>query len=191
MKSVELLKKLKEMNKTFFTIEDLEKITGLSRKSLFVALNRWVKMGILERIGRGIYIPLGEDISVEKIASSLYLPNYLSFESALARYGILNVIPYSLTFVTTRKTKSYIIYGREVIFRKLKRNLFFGYQEKGGIYIALPEKALLDQIYMFTKGIASFDISEMDLSKISKKRLKGLIPPYPSNVREFVKGLVS
>ncbi|MCK4421173.1 type IV toxin-antitoxin system AbiEi family antitoxin domain-containing protein, partial [candidate division WOR-3 bacterium] len=189
MKSVELLKKLKEMNKTFFTIEDLEKITGLSRKSLFVALNRWVKMGILERIGRGIYIPLGEDISVEKIASSLYLPNYLSFESALARYGILNVIPYSLTFVTTRKTKSYIIYGREVIFRKLKRNLFFGYQEKGGIYIALPEKALLDQIYMFTKGIASFDISEMDLSKISKKRLKGLIPPYPSNVREFVKGL--
>ena len=191
MKSVELLKKFKEMNKTFFTIEDLEKITGLSRKSLFVALNRWVKMGILERIGRGIYIPLGEDISVEKIASSLYLPNYLSFESALARYGILNVIPYSLTFVTTRKTKSYIIYGREVIFRKLKRNLFFGYQEKGGIYIALPEKALLDQIYMFTKGIASFDISEMDLSKISKKRLKGLIPPYPSNVREFVKGLVS
>lgn len=191
MKSVELLKKFKEMNKTFFTIEDLEKITGLSRKSLFVALNRWVKMGILERIGRGIYIPLGEDISVEKIASSLYLPNYLSFESALARYGILNVIPYSLTFVTTRKTKSYIIYGREVIFRKLKRNLFFGYQEKGGIYIALPEKALLDQIYMFTKGIASFDISEMDLSKISKKRLKGLIPPYPSNVREFVKGLGS
>ncbi|GAH63533.1 unnamed protein product, partial [marine sediment metagenome] len=133
MKNTELLKKFEEINKPFYTIGDLEKITGLNKNSLYVSLNRLLKIGILERPARGIYVPFGKKMPVEKIASEIYIPNYLSFESALSRYGILNLVPYTLTFATTKKPKTYIIGGTEVIFRKIKKELFFGYEERGNI----------------------------------------------------------
>lgn len=187
MKSFDLLKKIKKFDRGFFTIEDLEKITGLKRNYLHLQLSRWVKLGVLERIARGIYVSPGTNIEIEKVASFLYPPNYLSFESALASYGILNLIPYTLTFATTRRTKTYKIQEKEVLFRQINKSLFFGYKEKKGIYIASPEKAFLDQVYMVKKGLAAFPMNEIDIKKLSKNKLKKLLPTFPDNVREFVK----
>ena len=89
MKGIELLKIMGDLNKPFFTIADLEKMTRLSRPSLYVALKRWADKGILERVAPGMYSPMMSDLSIEKIAAQIYIPNYLSFESALARQGIL------------------------------------------------------------------------------------------------------
>src|SRR4030042_3037058 len=114
MKSIELLKILQKIKKPFYTIADLEKITDLPRNSLYVALKRWVAGGIIERVAQGIYLPMGNVISVENVASQLYVPNYLSFESALAKHGILNLIPYALTFATNRQTRKYIIRQQQV-----------------------------------------------------------------------------
>src|SRR3972149_1777972 len=94
MKTIELIKTLERLNKPFYSISDIEKITGLSRKSLYVTLKRLVDRGILDRIGTGIYRTFTAKPSTEIIAASLYLPNYLSFESALSRHGVLNLIPY-------------------------------------------------------------------------------------------------
>jgi len=187
MKNTELLKKLEEINKPFYTIGDLEKITGLNRDSLYVFINRWIKAGILKRPLRGIYVPFDKEISVLKIASEVYIPNYLSFESALSRYGILSLVPYTLTFATTRKTKTYIIADTEVVYRKIKKNLFFGYEEKDGIYIAFPEKAFLDHIYLFTKGLVSINLNEINLNKLSKKILNEFTNNFPVNVQKFIK----
>lgn len=187
MKSFDLLKEIKKFDRKFFTIEDLEKITGFKRNYLYLQLNRWIRLGVLERITRGIYVPPGENIEIEKVASFLYPPNYLSFESALAFYGILNLVPYTLTFATTRRTKTYKIEGREVLFRQIKKSIFFGYEEKKGIYIAIPEKAFLDQVYMVKKGLATLPMKEIDLKKLSKVKIKKLIPFFPDNVRDFAK----
>ena len=54
MTGVGLLKALQALNKAFYTIADLEKITGLGRDSLYVALKRWVDGGVLERVSQGI-----------------------------------------------------------------------------------------------------------------------------------------
>ena len=85
MKGIELLKKLQKINKPFYTIADLEKITRLPRNSLYVALKRWEAGGVIERVAQGIYIPMGGNVSIENIAAQLYIPNYLSFESALSQ----------------------------------------------------------------------------------------------------------
>jgi len=45
MRSIELLKLLQKINKPFYSIADLEKITNLPRNSLYVALKRWVTGG--------------------------------------------------------------------------------------------------------------------------------------------------
>lgn len=105
MKAIELIRSLERFNKPFYSIADLEKVTGLSKDSLYVTIKRLVDRGILERIGKGIYRLFTAKPSIEKIAASLYIPNYLSFESALLRYGILNLVPYSLNLCYNKKNQ--------------------------------------------------------------------------------------
>jgi len=191
MKSIELMKILERINKPFYSIADVEKITGVSRKSIYVTLNRLVEKGILERIGTGIYRLFTAKVSVEKIAGSLYMPNYLSFESALSRYGILNLVPYTLTFATSRKTKRSVIEGRDVEFRQVKKDLFWGYQMQGGIYVARPEKAFLDLVYLASRGIASIDLDEINLKKLSMTTVKEFSKRYPEYTRVYLNKLIS
>jgi predicted transcriptional regulator of viral defense system len=186
MKGIELLKLLQQTNKSFYTIADLEKITSLPRDSLYVALRRWEGGGIVERVAQGIYVPMGSNISLENVAAQLYIPNYLSFESALAKYGVLNLIPYTLTFATTRKTRKYALRKQEIEFRQISAELFFGFEMKNGIYIALPEKAFLDEIYFVARGKATLDLDEVDIKKLSIKTLKQLSRKFPAYVRSYL-----
>lgn len=190
MKRIELLKIFQRMNKPFYTIADLEKITGLSRNSLYIALERWKTQAFIDRVGQGIYLPIGITTSVENIASQLYIPNYLSFESALAKYGILNLIPYTITFATTRKTRKYTLRKQEIEFRQITPKLFFGFEMKNGIYIASPEKAFLDEVYFVTRGKATLDFDEIDIEKLSRKTLQDCSKRFPSYVRNQIKDMI-
>src|SRR3990167_10102784 len=192
MKTIELIKVLEGLNRPFYTISDIEKVTGLSRNSLYVTLNRLVDRGVLERIGSGIYRLFITPPSIEKVASSLYIPNYLSFESALSRYGILTLVPYTLTFATTRKSKRWTIEGRDIEFRQLKRELFWGYEMEGGIYIARPEKAFLDLVYFASRGKASIDMDEIDMTKLSLSKLRELLKKFPEYTKRYLenKGVI-
>lgn len=191
MKGIELLKVLQKINKLFYTVADLEKVTGLRRNSLYVALKRWVAGGVIERVAQGIYLPMGSLISMETLAAQLYIPNYLSFESALAGYGILNLIPYTITFATPRKTKKYLLRKQEVEFRQMARDLFFGFEMKNGIYIASPEKAFLDEFYLVARGKVPLDFDEIDTTKLSIKRLKDYSKPFPPYVRSQIENILS
>lgn len=186
MRSIELLKLLQKINKPFYSIADLEKITNLPRNSLYVALKRWVTGGIIERVAQGIYVPMGSNISLENVAAQLYIPNYLSFESALAKYGVLNLIPYTLTFATTRKSRKYTLRKQAIEFRQIASELFFGYETKNGIWIASPEKAFLDQIYFVVRGKATLDVDELDIKKLSIKILKDYSKRFPTYVRNYI-----
>jgi predicted transcriptional regulator of viral defense system len=191
MKGIELLRALQKINKPFYTIADMEKITALPRESLYVALKRWEIGGIIERVAQGIYVPMGSNISLENVAAQLYIPNYLSFESALAKQGILNLIPYTLTFATTRRTRKYTIQKREIEFRQISPQLFFGFEMKNGFYIASPEKAFLDEVYFVVRGKATLDFDEADIKKLSIKTLKELSRKFPAYVRSYIEKIIT
>ena len=190
MKSIELIKMLQKINKPFYTISDLEKITLLPRNSLYVGLKRMVANGIMERVAQGIYVPMGSIISVENTAAQLYLPSYLSFESVLSKYGILNLIPYTITFATTRKTRKYTLQKREVEFRQIAVELFFGFEMKNGIYIASPEKAFLDEIYFVIRRKAILDFDELEIKKLSTTTLKAYAKRFPTYVQNRLKRII-
>jgi len=189
LKDTELIRSLKSTSKAFFTISDLEKITGLERASLYVSLNRWVKKGVLERGGRNVYVIAGEPVKLEAIAGQAYFPCYLSFESALSRFGVLNLVPYSLTFATTRKTKSVTLLNRSVDYRHLKSELYFGFTQEQGFYIAEPEKALLDLVYFASFGKTSVPLDELDLRSLSARTLKEYSRRFPQRVSAALKRL--
>ena len=186
MKTIDLIKALERLNKPFYTLSDLEKITGLTRTILYITLNRLTGKGILEKMAPGIYRVFTSPARIEKIAASLYLPNYLSFESMLSRYGILTLVPYTLTFATTRKTKKITVGGRDVVFRQIKKDLFWGYEMAGGIYIAKPEKAFLDLAYFASRGKSFMDLDEIDVKKLSKPKIVEFLEKFPEYTKRYV-----
>ena len=190
MKGLELLRMLRRIDKPYYTISDLEKVTTLPRTSLYVAIKRWVAAGILQKVAQGIYLPMGKTVALENIAVQLYFPSYLSFESALAQYGILNLIPYSITFATTRKTRKYTLNGREIEFRQIAPHLYFGFEIRNGVFVALAEKAFLDEIYFVVRGRASLDPDEIDLKKMSSKLLRDYSKRFPSSVQDYLKRIL-
>jgi len=190
MSDIEFLKKLRSFNKSYFAVADLEKILGMGRDSLYVTLNRLVRTGLLIRLRRGVYQPEFQVAGLEKVANELYYPSYLSFESALSIYGILSQIPYTLMFATIRRSKKITLAGREVEYRQLKKNYFFGYILRNSIYIAEPEKAVLDQLYMLSKGKTAADISEWSLVGLEKKKFLKYSKIFPKKVQDGAKKLI-
>ena len=191
MKGLDLLRVLRRIDKPYYTISDLEKVTTLPRTSLYVAIKRWVAAGILQKVAQGLYLPMGKTVPLENIAAQLYFPTYLSFESALAQYGILNLIPYSITFATTRKTRKYTLNGREIEFRQIVPRLYFGFEMRNGVFVALAEKAFLDEIYFVLRGRTSLDPDEIDLKKMSSKVLRDYSKRFPSNVQDYLKRILT
>ncbi|MDF1498288.1 MAG: hypothetical protein P1P85_02955 [Patescibacteria group bacterium] len=173
------LNKLKNYNKAFFTLNDLMKIFNAKEKSLKVTLSRWTKNGKIIRLRKNVYQLPNKIREDRKIAFQLYFPCYLSFESALNEYGILSQIPYILTFATTNKSKKIILKSQEIEFRQIKKELFFGYKSQDEIFVALPEKALADQIYFVSRGLAVLNFKELDLKNVSWKKFNSLIKFYP------------
>lgn len=182
MREIDLARELQSTRKAFFTLPDLEKVTGLERGSLYVSLNRWLKKGVLERAGKGIYVIPGGSAQLEAVAGQLYFPCCLSFESALYRAGVLNLVPYAITFATTKKTRTTTLLGREVFYRQIKDDLFFGFEVKDGLYVARAEKALLDLIYMNTLGKALLPLAEMNFKSPSKPTLRKYAGRFPVRV---------
>jgi len=178
-KNIDLIKKLSDFHKSYFTLSDLEKVLSLKRESLYVTLNRLVKSGMLVRLTKNIYSLFTDPLDIEKIANELYFPSYLSFEQALSQYSILSQIPYTVTFATTRPTRKMSIANVAVEYSHIKKELFFGYALKNGRCIAEKEKALLDQLYMVSMGKRVIDIEELDLKDINKEKLMEYAKKFP------------
>jgi predicted transcriptional regulator of viral defense system len=185
-KDSELIAKLMGFPKPYFTVADLEKILGLKRESLYVTLTRLVRAGILVRLRKNAYKLFLAETDVEKVANELYFPSYLSFESALSAYGILSQIPYTLTFATSRPSKRMVVRDTEVEYRHLKGDLFLGYTFEHGKYIATPEKALMDELYLMSRGKTKIDIEELDLREIDRSLLEEYASKFPGYMSKLV-----
>ena len=183
---MEFLTRLKNIGKLYYSISDLIKVTGLARDSLYVALSRYVKKKVIIRLTAGIYILPEQYDRLETIANELYSPSYLSFESALSRYGIISQVPYSLTFATTRKSLRRSLAETHVEYRSIKAQLFTGYENNGSIFIATPEKAILDSLYLVSFGKSMTQLKNPGLKEVNIQKMKKLARIYPKRTQELM-----
>jgi len=181
----EVLEALRRLGKTYYTVADLTKATGLAKGSLYVFLARWTKAGLLRRLGTGLYGLPEVAPDLERLGNEHCFPSYLSFESALARFGILSQVPYILTFATPRRSRRLKLAGTEIEYRQLRTGLFFGYELQNGVYVALPEKALCDQLYMKRLGRAELDIASLNLKPVRKRLLDEFLRRFPARTRRL------
>lgn len=185
-----LIQILIALKKPYYTAADFEKILNQKRQSLYVTMFRLVKEGVLKRLQNNVYVFTLQEIDFEAIANELYYPSYLSFESALSRYGIVSQIPYTATFAVFKRPKKIQLGDKEIEFRRLKKDLFFGYNLTKGIFIAEPEKALLDQLYMVSMGKGTLSLDELNLKNISPSKFKNMTLKFPKAVRNLADSLL-
>jgi len=186
---MEIQRKLKDYNKSYFTFSDLEKILGQKRNVLRVTISRLIKKKVLFPIKRGVYILPENWSEVKTIISQIYFPSYLSFDSALADYGILNQIPYVFSYASPRFSKNFFLGQNRVEIKKIKKNLFFGYTLQKDLFIALPEKALLDQLYLVSLGKAKLDWDELNLNELSKTKFLQFSKKFPLRTQKLAQKL--
>ena len=190
---MKLLQKLKEIDKLYYTTNDIRKIENYTEGSLYVILNRLVNNRDLIRLASGIYILPGRYGEIEKIANLLYVPSYLSFESAISKYGILSQLPYTFSFATTRKSRKITLGDYPVEYRQLQSGLFFDYtQTNDGLSIATPEKALFDTLYLSMIGKLSIDFTSLDTSSVDVKKVlrytRKYLKRYEGRAKRVLKG---
>ncbi len=186
-KDIALVQKLLDLNKPYLSPADLEKLLGQGRPALYVTLNRLVRYGVLVRLRQGVYQVALQTADPARIANQLVYPSYLSFEAALARCGILSQFPYALTFATTQRTQRICLGDTLVEFRQIKEDLFFGYTLQTGLYVAEPEKALLDQLYMIARGVSDLKPDNLDLSPLNVERLFAYASHFPASVQTAIR----
>lgn len=120
-------------------------------------ISRWVASGRLSRLRRGLYA-LARPHAQERpdplaLASRLQRPSYVSLQSALAYHGVIPEAVPIVTSVTTGRPRRFRTPFGEFVYRHVRPGLFWGYREielGPGLqgYVALPEKALLDLLYL-------------------------------------------
>lgn len=128
------------------------------------ALTRWMAAGYIVHLKNGLYA-FSEWISTPGadmiVANLMYRPSYISLHSALAHYGMIPEFVAHTTSVTTLKTAVFKNDLGTFDYRHIKPGLFWGYQiidttSDRKIIMALPEKALLDLLYL-TPSLKSED----------------------------------
>ncbi len=134
-----------------FSTDDIYKIDpGFDKRRLV----EWQEKNYLLKIANGYYIfteHKQDEQFIYLVSNKIYQPSYVSLESALAYYGFIPEGVFTVTGVSTLKTKDFSSYTDSFSYRKLKEDYFFGYAllPAGKTYfkMALPEKALLDYLY--------------------------------------------
>ncbi|HQC54957.1 MAG TPA: hypothetical protein PKX91_04445 [Clostridia bacterium] len=116
-------------------------------------ISRMVKNGEIIPVIRGLYVR-DQNVSKNVLAGVIYGPSYVSFETALAHYGLIPERVYNVTSATFRKrrTKCYRtkfgnFYYTDIPARAYPYGLRYIAEQDSGYLIASPEKAICDKLY--------------------------------------------
>lgn len=120
-------------------------------------LSRWQDAKLLHQLRRGLYLLAEPYRKTEphpfRAANLLQRPSYVSCQSALAWYGLIPEYVPAVVSVTTGRTGEWQTEMGEMLYRHVKKEHFWGYRSvevapDHQAFIASPEKAILDLIYL-------------------------------------------
>ena len=149
-------------------------------------LGRWVKAGKVYQLRRGLYAlaPPYQQIKPHPflVANQLVRPSYVSLQSALGYYGLIPEYVPVTTSVTSDRPQEVSTPLGKFQFKRVRKDRFFAFNledlgERQTAYVAEPEKALLDLVYLRSGG--------EDLSYLRSLRLQNLEGIDPDRLREI------
>jgi predicted transcriptional regulator of viral defense system len=186
------LNKIYSTNQNFFTTKDLRDLLEIENRRTFEqTVKRLEEEKILTKIERGKYLKTNSDYKKLEIAQFIYNPSYISFETALSYYGLIDQLPFEITSVTPKKGVEKEFEGQLYSYLHMQKELYIGFTKEDGYLMALPEKAIFDQIYMSITGTKSENIIKeiekdtIDIDKVLQYRV-GVSSKYAKAVTNKV-----
>ena len=146
-------------------------------KDVILQLSRWTKAGRIYQIRRGLYALAPPYRKVKPhpflVANRMVRGSYVSCQSALEFHGLIPEHTPTVVSVTTSRPGRWKTPLGDFEFRHIKKTLFSGYQsvEVGGgqtAFVASPEKALLDLVYLQPGADDKSYLNELRLKNFEK-----------------------
>lgn len=140
-------------------------------------LSRWKQTGKIYQLRRGLYClaPPFQKVKPHPflVANRLIPASYVSLQSALAYYGMIPEHVPVTTSVTAARPAHWETPLGIFDFRRIQVKFFNGYRlvdlgEKQQAFIASPEKALLDLVYLTPGGDTLDYLSELRLNYLDR-----------------------
>lgn len=136
---------------TVFTSREIALLIGAkSMNTLKSKLAYYVKTGRLIRLRRGMFAK-NKTYDRNELAVRIYTPAYLSFETVLARTGVIFQY-YESLFVASYLSREVIVDEQKIVYRKLRDDILGnqkGLVDRGYFFEATKERAFLDRLYLF------------------------------------------
>jgi predicted transcriptional regulator of viral defense system len=160
--------------KTVFSTKDVSLLWGEeAENAVRVRLNSYVRSGKLIRVHRGFYAK-DKNYNRFELATRIYTPSYISFETVLTRAGI-NFQYYGNIFVASYVTREIEADSQKISFVRMKDYVLSntaGIEHPDGIATATPERAFLDRIYV------SKDYHFDNLNALGWDKVMEILPIY-------------
>lgn len=154
-------------NKTVFSFKDILLASQDKNPNLLSRrINYYVKKGELYSIRKGLYAK-DKNYNEYEVATKIYTPSYVSFETVLGQAGI-TFQHYGQIFVASYLTREITAEGQTYSFRKIKDPVLTdnaGIEQKDNYSIAIPERAFLDVVYL-NKDYHFDNLSVLDWNKV-------------------------
>ena len=151
--------------------------------ALKVQISRWQKAGKIIQLKKGIYVLADSyrkvTINEFYIATVLKRPSYLSMEKALEYYNLIPERVTVYTSLTTKRGGRFISGIGDFEYRHIKKTLFWGYEsvkwQGQTVFIATPEKALMDLVYENKIKVSLSYLEELRLQNTESVNLDKLV----------------
>lgn len=146
----EYLEVLLRSPRTIFSTKDAALLWSEGRPQTVTSrLNKYVKAGKLHRVHRGLFAK-DKNYNAFELATRVYTPAYISFETVLAKAGVIFQF-YSQIFVASYLTRELVIGGQSYALKKIRDSILTnraGIEAKENYFVASPERAFLDVVYL-------------------------------------------
>jgi len=183
---------LQNIEKLYFGHEDIARALGITLQSAKVTANRYTKQGLLIRLKRNIYVLKERWISIDReqeflLANIIQVPSYISLMTALDYYEITTQVQRDFVeSVAVKRTKGVEIEQTFFNYTKINTDLYSGFSRIRGFFIAAPEKAFLDAVYLMSFGRYRFDIPSIDFSKLNLEKIEYVARLFPLKTQSFL-----
>jgi hypothetical protein len=159
---------------TIFSIKDVSLMWGEDNETIIsIRLNKYEKAKKLIRVRRGFYAK-DNSYSRFELATRIYTPSYISFETVLTHEGI-NFQYYGNIFVASYLNREISVGDQKITLIYMKDYVLsndVGIEHKDGYAIASRERAFLDRIYV------SKDYHFDNLTNLNWDKVFEILPIY-------------
>lgn len=180
IKKGEYLEVLLRSPQSVFSINDVVLLWGEEKeRSVAIRLSKYAKSGKLIRLRRGFYAK-DKNYNRLELATKIYTPAYISFETVLTRSGI-NFQKYDSIFVASYVSREIKIDGQNIFLVRMKDYVLTnmsGIDQADEFAIASKERAFLDRVYI------SSDYHFDNLDVLDWKKVFEILPIYNNKKME-------